>query len=220
MNYLQNPAIMKHQWVEYATNVAGKVDHLSQRVEAAQQVEHHIRTDTQGNPSRVYPFADPKVIVGQAGPQAKASNPIMVMGKSPAADSIATGELYCGPAANVLRKAFKDAGGDLDDHWLTYATPWRPRKENTPSTLQIALSRPLLLREIELVQPRAIIVLGAKANDALFGEHPTMVEDQATPSRHQEIPVVTIRNHGYMLRFPAHYPAWVDRIAKILGDYA
>lgn len=153
--------------------------------------------------------------------QTPTRHPLMLVGKTPAATEIQTGLPLQGPAGQMLRNAVRDAGIDLAACHYTHASPWRARKDNTPSPTQIAMSRPLLMREIELVEPRCIIILGAKAADGMFEEHPTMSEDLHYQSMWHGKPVHIIRSHGFILRHRQHYDSYVDTwkdIVKSIGE--
>ena len=141
-------------------------------------------------------------------------NPIMLVGKTPAATEIERGRFFQGPAGQVLRRAFEDAGQDLARYHLMHASAFRPRKDNTPTSTQLAISRPFSLREIELVKPQRIIALGATVSDTLFGDHPEMVDDLEKVMDLNGIEVVVIRNHGLINRQPKLYPGFVETISK------
>lgn len=105
---------------------------------------------------------------GHGGSRYPGTNAVMILGKSPAATESGTGVPFSGPAGQVLREEMAIAGYDLEACWITGATPWRARKDNTPNATQLAISRPFLMREIQLVRPAVIIALGQKAHEALF----------------------------------------------------
>ena len=148
--------------------------------------------------------------------QSATRHPIMLIGKAPAATEVETGKPLQGPAGQLLRSAAREAGLTIEDCHITHASPWRARKNNNPSPTQMAMSRPLLLREIELVAPRCIIVLGAKATDGLFGEHPTMSEDLHQQTEWNGAPVHIIRSHGFILRHRQLYGAYVSTLKTII----
>lgn len=152
-------------------------------------------------------------VPGRAGSRAPA-NPLMLLGKSPAANETRLGLPYQGQAAQVLRKAIEEAGFDIEDTHQTHATYWRPPKDNLPNATQIAFSRPFITREIEIVRPRRIVALGAKAADSMFGDHPEMDEDAAIELEWNGIPVTILRNHGFISRFPRARPSFVEGLRR------
>jgi DNA polymerase len=53
---------------------------------------------------------------------------------------------------------------------LSYVVPWRPPGDRPPSAPEIAACLPFLQREIALVAPEVVVVLGAIAARALLGD--------------------------------------------------
>lgn len=157
-------------------------------------------------------------ITGRYGNSAPHVRPLMVLGKSPGATEVKTGRSYQGPAAQVLMSAMREAGFGIEDTYHTYATYWRPPSGNDPKATQIAFSRPFVLREIELVRPRAIVVLGAKAMDCLTGEHPDLTNEAGVVFKHDGIKCHLLRNHGYVMRFPSARAPFVRGLARAWSD--
>lgn len=147
-----------------------------------------------------------RALPGHAGSRCHATNPVMVIGKSPAATETETGVHFSGPAGQVLRAAFDGAGLDLEACWISLASPWRPRKDNTPNASQLAYSRPFLFKEIELVQPSVILCLGEKATEALTqvaGPISDRAGTEATVSvRGRDVPMTMLFNHAFVMRSP------------------
>ena len=129
-------------------------------------------------------------------------NPIMILGKSPGGQEIEQNQTFVGPAAQILREALKNGNQEIDQFHLTYASSWRPRKDNTPNATQLAISYPFLKREIEIIEPRKILVLGAKATDTLFGGHEKMDENEEHETQWNGFPIVILRNNGFVMRHP------------------
>lgn len=144
-----------------------------------------------------------RAVPGRAGQNCTGENPVMVLGKAPAATETLVGQHFAGPAGQVLRDAFDGAGMDLEACWLSSASPWRARKDNTPNASQLAFSRPFLFKEIELVQPSVILCLGEKALEALtqvkepFGDKAGSEITFTIGER--EIPVVIMHNNAFVM---------------------
>ena len=115
-----------------------------------------------------HPVCASPAMPGRAGARMIDTRPVMMLGKSPAGTETETRVPFSGPAGKVLRSEMEAAALDLETCWITCATPWKARKDNTPNATQLAISRPFLFREIELVNPRVIVALGQKAHEALF----------------------------------------------------
>ena len=101
---------------------------------------------------------------------------VMLVGEQPGNDEDLAGRPFVGPAGRILDRALADAGIDRSDTYVTNAVKhfkWEPRGKRRihakPSAAEIGACRAWLEAEIELVQPRVIVCLGATAAQALLG---------------------------------------------------
>jgi DNA polymerase len=102
---------------------------------------------------------------------------LMFVGEQPGDAEDIAGHPFVGPAGKLLDRALEDAAIDREAVYVTNVVKhfkWEPRGKRRihkkPSAGQIAACRPWLDTEIELVQPRAIVCLGATAAQALLGK--------------------------------------------------
>jgi len=105
---------------------------------------------------------------------------IMVIGQAPGQRSIAKGRSFSGPGGTILQKWLEQAGfppGYLHSHVylssLTRCDPGRnPRGDGDrrPSPSEIALCKPFLDAELQLLQPRAVLLVGTMAIETFFGK--------------------------------------------------
>lgn len=115
-----------------------------------------------------HPLCSTPLMPGRAGIRMPDGRPVMMLGKSPPGGEKGTRIPFSGPASLVLREEMGIAGFDLDACWMTCATPWRARRDDNPNATQLAISRPFLFKEIEIIDPCLIVALGQKADEALF----------------------------------------------------
>lgn len=95
---------------------------------------------------------------------------ILIVAEAPGKTEDAEGTQLIGEAGQVLREYLSLVDIDLDaDCWKTNALICRPPKNRTPTNSEINCCRPNLLRTIDQLQPRKIIVLGKVALQALIG---------------------------------------------------
>jgi uracil-DNA glycosylase len=103
----------------------------------------------------------------------------MVIGQAPSLTDSARDEMYLGPAGLKLRAWLREAGfADSDFGTLVYMTaitkcfPGRTpgsSKDRAPSRAEQAQCRPWLDAQIEIVQPRLVILFGKMAIDTFLG---------------------------------------------------
>ncbi len=102
---------------------------------------------------------------------------LMVVGEQPGDQEDLSGRPFVGPAGRLLDQALIDAGIDRSKAYLTNAVKhfkWEPRGKRRihakPSWSEVAVCRPWLDAEIELLHPRVIVCLGATAAQTLLGK--------------------------------------------------
>jgi uracil-DNA glycosylase family 4 len=105
---------------------------------------------------------------------------IMVVGQAPGHRSIAKGRPFSGPGGTILQKWLEQAGfppGYLRSHVylssLTRCDPGRnPRGDGDrrPSPSEIALCKPFLDAEFQILQPEVILLVGTMAIETFFGK--------------------------------------------------
>ena len=101
---------------------------------------------------------------------------LMLVGEQPGDAEDLAGRPFVGPAGRVLDKALEEAGIDRAKVYVTNVVKhfkWEPRGKRRihkkPNAGEVAACRPWLDTEIRLVNPRAIVCLGATAAQALLG---------------------------------------------------
>jgi uracil-DNA glycosylase family 4 len=134
---------------------------------------------------------------------------IMVVGQAPGHRSIAKRRSFSGPGGTILQKWLEQAGfppGYLHSHVylssLTRCDPGRnPRGDGDrrPSPAEIALCKPFLDAEFQLLQPEVILLVGTMAIEAFFGK-----------VKLEEV-IGTYRERNGMLFLPLPHPSGVSR---------
>ena len=101
---------------------------------------------------------------------------MILVGETPGDEEDRQGRPFVGPAGALLDQALESAGIDRSKVFVTNTVKhfkWEPRGKrrlhSKPSSREIAACRPWLLAELELIQPRVIVCLGATAAQALMG---------------------------------------------------
>jgi uracil-DNA glycosylase len=101
---------------------------------------------------------------------------MVLLGETPGDEEDKTGRQFVGPAGALLDEALRAAGINRKDVFLTNVVKhfkWEARGKRRlhakPSAREIAACRPWLEAELELMQPRVIVCLGATAGQAVLG---------------------------------------------------
>lgn len=143
---------------------------------------------------------------------------VMLIGEAPGADEDRQGKPFVGMSGQLLTKIFETAGFSRDrDLYITNVIPWRPAGNRQPTSYEIRLCLPFLLRHIELVRPKVIVLVGGTAVKAVIGEHEGITKLRGTwrsfQTPHFTTPAqLTATYHpAYLLRSPSRKrDVWVD----------
>ena len=145
-----------------------------------------------------------------------AESRIMLIGEAPGRDEDRLGKPFVGRAGQLLDKMLASIGLDRTRNcYITNVMNWRPPDNRDPAPEEAAICLPFLRRHIELVNPLAILLLGAVA-----GRHVMGISDGIMKTRgrwmeyrvgERMVPVLPTLHPAYLLRQPAHKKlAWRD----------
>ena len=103
--------------------------------------------------------------------------PVMLIGEQPGDKEDLAGRPFVGPAGLKLNEALEEAGISRQTVYVTnavkhfkYVPRGRIRLHQKPVTVEIKACRPWLERELDFVQPKVAVAMGATAAQALFGK--------------------------------------------------
>jgi len=143
----------------------------------------------------------------------------LFIGEGPGAEEDARGEPFVGPAGQLLDAMLAAIGLQRGkDVYIANAVKCRPPNNRTPEATEIATCAPYLQRQIALIQPRLIVLLGRAAAHALLGEVGSLASLRgqtfsypAPQAGGHAIPVVVTYHPAYLLRtLPDKAKAWED----------
>lgn len=111
-------------------------------------------------------FSATKLVFCDGAPDAK----IMIVGEGPGRDEDLEGRPFVGRAGQLLDKMLAAIGLDRTKVYIANVVPWRPPGNRNPTPQELALCQPFIRRQIELVAPDFLILLGAVSAQSLLGE--------------------------------------------------
>ena len=101
---------------------------------------------------------------------------VVFVGEQPGDREDLQGKPFVGPAGKLLDKALEDAGIDRSQVYVTNVVKhfkWQARGKRRihqkPNWSEIAACRPWLEAELDVIEPRVLVCLGATAAQALLG---------------------------------------------------
>ena len=143
-----------------------------------------------------------QTVFGVGNPDAE----IMFIGEAPGADEDAKGEPFVGRAGQLLTKIIETMGFKREDVYIANVLKCRPdmprgQSGNRPPTLdEMQTCLPYLKEQIDIVQPKALVALGATAVEGVLGTRGAMRELRGKWHSYQETPLMITYHPSYLLR--------------------
>jgi uracil-DNA glycosylase len=127
---------------------------------------------------------------------------LMLVGEQPGDREDIEGHPFVGPAGRILDQGLEGAGIARDDVYITnavkhfrYRLRGKRRIHQKPDRWQVAACFPWLQAEIKVVQPDALVCLGATAAQQLLGSHIRIGKDRGRPIDSDLADLVTLTTH-------------------------
>ncbi|WP_235938995.1 uracil-DNA glycosylase [Schauerella aestuarii] len=141
----------------------------------------------------------------------------MVVGEAPGEQEDREGLPFVGRSGQLLDAMLRAVGMSRnDDVFIANVIKCRPPGNRNPKPEEIAACSPYLMRQIALVQPAGLLVLGRFAAQVLLGTDSAIAQLRGKVHAFKgedgrEIPVVVSYHPAYLLRSPAEKArAWQD----------
>src|SRR5579885_1064029 len=159
------------------------------RVRVCEKCPHLVRSRTQ-------------TVFGVGNPDAD----LMFIGEAPGADEDAQGEPFVGRAGQLLTKISKAMNLTREEVYLANILKGRPdtppgafgNRPPTPAEMQTC--RPYLVEQIDIIEPKVLVALGAVAVEGLLGMRATMRELRGRWHSYNGIPLMITYHPAYLLR--------------------
>jgi len=143
---------------------------------------------------------------------------LMFVGEAPGADEDAQGKPFVGRAGQLLNKIIEAIGMKREDVFIGNVNRCRPPQNRTPTAAEAATCKPFLLREIAVVKPEIIVVLGNTAMKNLLDTKEGITKLRGHFQDYRGIKVMPTFHPAYLLRDPSKKrEAWDDM--KKVRDY-
>src|SRR4051812_6458324 len=149
----------------------------------------------------------------------------MLVGEQPGDREDREGKPFVGPAGRMLDKALEEAGIDRTLAYVTnavkhfrYEERGKRRIHQRPAAEHIRACRPWLDAELEVVQPRVLVCLGAVAAQALLGSKVRVTKDRGKPLASELAPVVVVTIHPSAILRERDQPARAAAFDGFVAD--
>ena len=186
---------------------------LSDPVKALKAIREHIGDCTR---CRLHKQGRKQIVFGVGNPKAE----LMFIGEAPGADEDQQGEPFVGRAGQLLNNMIKAMGLQREDVYIANIIKCRPPGNRTPERDECDTCSPFLMRQIEVIRPKAIVALGAVAAKTLLAINAPMSELRGRWYDFRGTKLAVTYHPAFLLRDPRQKKeAWKDLqiVMKELG---
>ena len=143
---------------------------------------------------------------------------LMFVGEAPGADEDAKGEPFVGRAGQLLNKIIEAIGMKREDVCIGNINRCRPPGNRQPTLPEAHTCRPFLLREIAVIRPKVIVVMGNTALHNLLDTKIGITRMRGQFHDYFGVKVMPTFHPAYLLRDPSKKREVWDDMKKV-RDY-
>jgi DNA polymerase len=155
-----------------------------------------------------------QVVFGSGNPEAR----LMFVGEAPGFDEDAQGAPFVGAAGQLLTKIIEAMKLKRSDVYIANCLKCRPPGNRSPLPSEILTCKPILMKQIEIIQPKIICALGKFAAQ-------TLLETQEPISRLRgrfydwgTVKIMPTFHPAYLLRNPSDKKLVWEDVQKIMRE--
>lgn len=188
---------------------------ISQTLPESTETLADIHAEIGPNCTRCTLCENRKQVVNSTGNQ---QTNLMFIGEAPGADEDAQGKPFVGRAGQLLNKIIEAIGMKREDVFIGNVNRCRPPQNRQPLPPEVAACKPFLLREIAVVRPKVIVVLGNTACQNLLETKVGITKLRGNFQDYYGVKVMPTFHPAYLLRDPSKKrETWEDM--KKVRDY-
>jgi DNA polymerase len=137
---------------------------------------------------------------------------LVVVGEAPGATEDEQGKPFVGAAGQLLTKILASVNLDRErDVFICNVLKHRPPGNRNPLPDEITACQPYLVRQIELIRPKAILALGTFAAQTLLQTKLAIGKLRSQVHRYHDVPLIVTYHPAALLRNPSwKRPTWED----------
>lgn len=141
-------------------------------------------------------------VIGQGSHHAA----IMFIGEAPGKNEAMTSVPFCGAAGRILDELLASVGIKREDVYITNIVKDRPLGNRDPLPSEIDIYAPFLDRQIEVIQPKAIVTLGRFSMEYIMNKFGLSAELDAISKLHGKT-FEARASYGPVQIIPLYHPA-------------
>ncbi|MEN6561857.1 MAG: uracil-DNA glycosylase [Acidobacteriota bacterium] len=173
-------------------SLAGRPPQTDAERAALEEIERQVRACTR---CALHRFRT-KAVPGEGNPSAE----LMFIGEGPGRDEDLQGRPFVGRAGQLLRRIIAAMTFREDEVYIANMVKCRPPENRVPHGDEIEACSPYLVRQIELIRPKAIVTLGKTPTDFFAPGREGMTARRGRFGEYRGIPVMPTFHPSYLVR--------------------
>jgi uracil-DNA glycosylase len=143
------------------------------------------------------------------------NSPIMLVGEAPGVEEDNTGKTFLGEVGDLLKKMLNAINIKKESIYVTYAVNFRPPEDRKPTTIEIKRYSLFLQKQISIIKPKIVILMGSTAMESLTGLNSKISIERGKWKeiiiKNMTYNVIITFNPSYLLRVPENKKySWED----------
>jgi len=151
-----------------------------------------------------------KPVPGEGNPDAR----IVFAGEAPGKQEAKTGRPFIGRSGKLLRATISGVGLSEEEVYITSPVKYLPLR-GTPSRENILHARTHLLKQLLIIRPEIIVLLGSTACVALLDRKVEIVKEHGTVILESGLTYFITYHPAYALRFPEGKKGFIRDFRKL-----
>ena len=194
-------------------NDVDKIDKEKELNELKLQINSIIDCDLKNNSK--------KIVLGDGN----INSPVMLVGEAPGMEEDSTGLTFLGEVGILLKKMLSAINIRKENIYSTYAVNFRPPEDRKPTPKEIKRYSEFLQKQISIIKPKLIILMGSTAMESLTGLNSKISIERGKWKevivQNTTYNIIITFNPSYLLRVPENKRhSWEDlkKIKKKIID--
>ena len=152
-----------------------------------------------------------KIVLGDGN----INSPIMLVGEAPGVEEDNLGLTFLGDVGDLLKKMLIAINIKKENIYSTYAVNFRPPEDQKPTSTEIKRYSHFLQKQISIIKPKIIILMGSSAMESLTGLNSKISTERGKWKevivKNTTYNVIITFNPSYLLRVPENKKySWED----------
>ena len=152
-----------------------------------------------------------KIVLGDGN----INSPIMLVGEAPGIEEDSAGLTFMGEVGDLLKKMLNAINIKKENIYSTYAVNFRPPEDRKPSSKEIKRYSQFLQKQISIIKPKLIILMGSTAMKSLTGLNSKISIERGKWKevivQNTNYNIIITFNPSYLLRVPENKKySWED----------